>query len=93
MQLLEPISRRADIVIDTSMLNIHQLKERLRDYTGVDNQIVINLLSFGFKYGNPIDADFVFDVRVLPNPHWNPALRSATGLDAEVSEFLRIIQK
>ncbi|SNT71237.1 UPF0042 nucleotide-binding protein [Psychrobacter sp. LV10R520-6] len=87
VQLLEPISRRADIVIDTSMLNIHQLKERLRDYTGVDNQIVINLLSFGFKYGNPIDADFVFDVRVLPNPHWNPALRSATGLDAEVSEF------
>jgi len=87
VQLLEPISRRADIVIDTSMLNIHQLKERLRDYTGVDNQIVINLLSFGFKYGNPIDADFIFDVRVLPNPHWNPALRSATGLDAEVSEF------
>lgn len=87
VQLLEPISKRADIKIDTSMLNIHQLKERLRDYTGVDNQIVINLLSFGFKYGSPIDADFVFDVRILPNPHWNPALRSATGLDAEVGEF------
>lgn len=87
VQLLEPISRCADITIDTSMLNIHQLKERLRDYTGVDNQIVINLLSFGFKYGSPIDADFIFDVRILPNPHWNPALRSATGLDAEVSNF------
>ncbi|MBP2279535.1 UPF0042 nucleotide-binding protein [Psychrobacter sp. PL19] len=87
VQLLEPIGRRADITIDTSMLNIHQLKERLRDYTGVDNQIVINLLSFGFKYGSPIDADFVFDVRILPNPHWNPALRTATGLDAEVGEF------
>lgn len=87
IQLLQPIFKHADIKIDTSMLNIHQLKERLRDYVGVDNQIVINLLSFGFKYGSPIDADFVFDVRILPNPHWNPTLRSATGLDAEVSAF------
>lgn len=87
IQLLQPIFKHADIKIDTSMLNIHQLKERLRDYVGVDNQIVINLLSFGFKYGSPIDADFVFDVRILPNPHWNPTLRAATGLDAEVGEF------
>ena len=87
IQLLQPIFKHADIKIDTSMLNIHQLKERLRDYVGVDNQIVINLLSFGFKYGSPIDADFVFDVRILPNPHWNPTLRSATGLDAEVGAF------
>lgn len=87
IKLLEPISKHADIKIDTSMLNIHQLKERLRDYVGVDNQIVINLLSFGFKYGSPIDADFVFDVRILPNPHWNPTLRNATGLDTEVSQF------
>ena len=86
-QLLQPIFRRADLKIDTSMLNIHQLKERLRDYVGADNQIAINLLSFGFKYGSPIDADFVFDVRILPNPHWNPELRAATGLDAEVAEF------
>jgi UPF0042 nucleotide-binding protein len=86
-QLLQPIFRRADLKIDTSMLNIHQLKERLRDYVGADNQIAINLLSFGFKYGSPIDADFVFDVRILPNPHWNPKLRAATGLDAEVAEF------
>ena len=87
IQLLQPIFKHADIKIDTSMLNIHQLKERLRDYVGVDNQIVINLLSFGFKYGSPIDADFVFDVRTLPNPHWNPSLRAATGLDAEVGAF------
>ena len=87
IQLLQPIFKHADIKIDTSMLNIHHLKERLRDYVGVDNQIVINLLSFGFKYGSPIDADFVFDVRILPNPHWNPTLRSATGLDAEVGAF------
>ena len=87
IQLLQPILKYADIKIDTSMLNIHQLKERLRNYVGVDNQIVINLLSFGFKYGSPIDADFVFDVRILPNPHWNPSLRAATGLDAEVGTF------
>ncbi|WP_435980603.1 RNase adapter RapZ [Psychrobacter sp. DM4] len=85
--LLEPIFKRADMKIDTSMLNIHQLKERLRDYVGVENKIVINLLSFGFKYGNPIDADFIFDVRILPNPHWNPKLRMATGLDHKVREF------
>ena len=85
--LLQPIAYCADIKIDTSTLNIHQLKERLRDHIGVANKVIINLLSFGFKYGNPIDADFVFDVRILPNPHWNPALRKATGLDAEVGAF------
>jgi UPF0042 nucleotide-binding protein len=87
VELLEPIASCADIKIDTSKLNIHQLKERLREHVGADNKIVINLLSFGFKYGSPIDADFVFDVRILPNPHWNPTLRSATGLDTEVGEF------
>lgn len=86
-ELLEPIASYADIKIDTSKLNIHQLKDRLRDHIGVDNKIVINLLSFGFKYGSPIDADFVFDVRILPNPHWNPELRKSTGLDSEVGDF------
>ena len=87
IELLEPIASCADITIDTSKLNIHQLKERLRDQVGAENRIVINLLSFGFKYGSPIDADFVFDVRILPNPHWNATLRSATGLDTEVATF------
>lgn len=87
VELLEPIAGHADIRIDTSNLNIHQLKDSLREHVGVDNQIVINLLSFGFKYGSPIDADFVFDVRILPNPHWNPELRTSTGLDTEVAEF------
>ena len=86
-ELLEPIAGYADIRIDTSNLNIHQLKDSLREYIGVDNQIVVNLLSFGFKYGSPIDADFVFDVRILPNPHWNPELRILTGLDAEIVAF------
>ncbi len=85
--LLEPIAVYADITIDTSSLNIHQLKDNLREYIGMDNQIVINLLSFGFKYGSPIDADFIFDVRILPNPHWNPELRTSTGLDVEVADF------
>lgn len=86
-ELLEPVASYADIKIDTSKLNIHQLKERLREHIGVENKIVINLLSFGFKYGSPIDADFVFDVRILPNPHWNPQLRQSTGLDSQVAEF------
>lgn len=87
MELLEPVANHADIRMDTSNLNIHQLKDKLREYVGVNNQIVINLLSFGFKYGSPMDADFVFDVRILPNPHWNPELRTSTGLDAEVAAF------
>ncbi|MBO1530433.1 RNase adapter RapZ [Psychrobacter sp. F1192] len=87
VELLEPIASHADIKIDTSNLNIHQLKDTLREHVGMDNQIVINILSFGFKYGSPIDADFIFDVRILPNPHWNPELRASTGLDSEVGEF------
>jgi len=86
-ETLGPISSNADIIVDTSTLNIHQLKERVREYVGIDNQITVNLLSFGFKFGVPIDADFVFDVRILPNPHWNPELRVKTGIDAEVIEF------
>lgn len=86
-ELLEPIEGLADIRIDTSTLNIHQLKDRLREHIGIDTQIVINLLSFGFKHGSPIDADFIFDVRILPNPHWNPELRASTGLDTAVADF------
>lgn len=87
IELLEPVASLADIGIDTSNLNIHQLKDKLREYIGIDNQIVVNLLSYGFKYGSPIDADFVFDVRILPNPHWSSELRNSTGLDAEVAAF------
>lgn len=86
-ETLRPISTKADITIDTSTLNIHQLKERVREYVGIENNITVNLLSFGFKYGIPIDADFIFDVRILPNPHWEPELRVKTGKDNEVAEF------
>lgn len=87
IELLKPIASHADIKIDTSTLNIHELKEKIRDHLGVDNQVVVNILSFGFKHGAPIDADFVFDVRILPNPHWQENLRAMTGLDNEVQTF------
>ncbi|WP_296202170.1 RNase adapter RapZ [Psychrobacter sp. UBA3962] len=86
-ETLHSIASNADITIDTSSLNIHQLKELVREYIGADNKITVNLLSFGFKYGVPIDADFIFDVRILPNPHWDPKLRVKTGRDVEVAEF------
>lgn len=87
IELLKPIASHADIKIDTSTLNIHELKEKIRHHLGVDNQVVVNILSFGFKHGAPIDADFVFDVRRLPNPHWQENLRAMTGLDNEVQTF------
>ncbi len=87
IELLKPIASHADIKIDTSTLNIHELKEKIRHHLGVDNQVVVNILSFGFKHGAPIDADFVFDVRILPNPHWQENLRAMTGLDNEVQTF------
>ena len=87
IELLKPIASHADIKIDTSTLNIHELKEKIRHHLGVDNQVVVNILSFGFKHGAPIDADFVFDVRILPNPHWQENLRAMTGLDNKVQTF------
>lgn len=87
IELLKPIATHADIKIDTSTLNIHELKEKVRQHLGVDNVVSVNILSFGFKYGTPIDADFVFDVRILPNPHWQENLRPQTGQDDEVKTF------
>lgn len=87
IQLLEPIAALADIKIDTSSLNIHELKQKVKDYLGLDSQVVVNLLSFGFKYGVPLDADFIFDMRILPNPHWNPELRALSGQDEPVQAF------
>jgi UPF0042 nucleotide-binding protein len=89
-RLLESIAAHADLVIDTSHTNIHQLRELVRSrlhYTP-QNSLSILFQSFGFKNGIPADADFVFDVRCLPNPHWEPHLRSLTGFDAKVREFL-----
>ncbi len=87
-QLLEVIARHATITLDTSNLNIHDLQHTLSIKLGQGDRMIVILESFGFKRGLPMDADYVFDVRHLPNPHWQPALRALTGLDMEVQEFL-----
>jgi UPF0042 nucleotide-binding protein len=80
----------ADLVIDTSDLNVNQLRSRIEAlFRGSDEpRLVVTLLSFGFKYGLPGDADLVMDVRFLPNPHWVPELREQTGRDPEVSAYV-----
>ena len=89
-KLLEPVSREADLVIDTTHTNVHQLRELIHNRvdTQVNRMMSLYFQSFGFKNGIPLDTDFVFDARCLPNPHWEPTLRSKTGKDAEVSDFL-----
>jgi UPF0042 nucleotide-binding protein len=89
--LLQPVLERADWRIDTSWTTIHQLREliRVRLKQHAARSLSLLFLSFGYKHGLPRDADFVFDVRCLPNPHWDPALRSKTGKDPEVVIFLQ----
>lgn len=88
--LTQPIADSADITIDTSRTNIHQLRDIIRNRVegAQSGELSILVQSFGYKYGLPQAVDFVFDVRCLPNPHWVPALRPLTGLDAEVAEHL-----
>lgn len=85
---LEELRSGADVVIDTSNLNVHQLEKRVGEIfsVGMLDAIRINVLSFGYKYGIPVDADLVLDCRFIPNPHWIPELRPLTGLTEEVSE-------
>lgn len=87
---LEPLIQHANFILDTTHLSTHTLAERLREFLrgNSDKELKIVVESFGFKYGIPLDADYVFDVRFLPNPHWDPTLRPMTGLDAPVAEFL-----
>ncbi len=86
--LLASVANRATLTLDTSSLNVHELKQTLSVKMGQGDQMILILQSFGYKHGIPLDADFVFDVRHLPNPHWQVALRRKTGLDKEVHEFL-----
>ncbi|WP_210450134.1 RNase adapter RapZ [Vibrio crassostreae] len=88
--LLTPLVEQACIVIDSSDCNLYELSEKVRfKVEGKEKQeLIIVFQSFGFKYGLPSDADYVFDVRFLPNPHWEPALRPLTGLDAPIHSFL-----
>jgi RNase adapter protein RapZ len=86
---LAPISELADRSIDSSGLNIYQLRATVRDLLSHGQQAPrLVFQSFGYKFGTPLDADLVFDMRCLPNPHWDPALREFTGLDEPVREFL-----
>ena len=88
--ILETVKGAADLVIDTSSLNIHQLKAQIVDLfapTGDRDVMQLSLVSFGFKHGIPLDVDMVWDVRFLPNPHWEEHLRELSGLDDAVSTF------
>ena len=89
-ELLGPIINAADLFIDTTQTSAHALRERIRQRVGErqPHQLSILLESFGYKHGLPRDADFVFDVRCLPNPYWDPKLRHLNGLDDAVRAFL-----
>ncbi len=87
--LLEPLRSRADLIVDTSEMSVHELAEMLRTRLlgKRERELTMVFESFGFKHGILIDADYVFDVRFLPNPHWDPKLRPMTGLDKPVAAF------
>jgi UPF0042 nucleotide-binding protein len=89
-QVLKPLRQIADAVIDTSQLNVHQMRRQVITDFGLTTDDSLSLLfeSFAYKRGVPPDADFVFDARVLPNPHWNPELRPLSGRDENVRAFL-----
>ena len=89
-RLLEPITKAADLVIDTSNMGVHALRELIRERIDRRREGRLSLMfeSFGFKHGIPGDADFVFDVRNLPNPFWEHSLRELTGRDPAVADYL-----
>lgn len=88
--LLQPVRDRADLVLDTTLTNVHQLVDRLHERIGrkAEGRMSVTLESFGFKHGIPRDSDMLFDVRCLSNPYWQTELRSLTGLDAAVRDYL-----
>ena len=91
-QLLDPIKNVADTLIDTSNFNVHELRANILARFSHDDKVkrlLVSCVSFGFKNGVPLDADMVFDVRFLPNPHFVPEFRNKTGRDPEVAEFVR----
>ena len=87
---LREVRGDADIVLDSSALNVHELRARMHGYFGGDSVtgLRLNIVSFGYKYGLPVDADLVADCRFLPNPHWVPDLRPLTGRDAAVRDYV-----
>jgi UPF0042 nucleotide-binding protein len=89
-ELLRDLRADADIVIDTSNLNVHELRRSIENAFGDDEHYALRatIMSFGFKYGIPVDADLVADMRFLPNPYWDPELKELTGLDAAVNDYV-----
>jgi len=95
-ELFEPVRKAADVVIDTTNFNVHELRAYIqnqfrRDSTG--NSLLVSSISFGYKHGVPLEADLVFDVRFLPNPHFVPAFRKLTGRDKKVVGYLNQFQQ
>jgi UPF0042 nucleotide-binding protein len=90
-KMLEPIMDKATWRLDSSNLSLHQLSEQVRESVlgQADKKLITVFQSFGFKHGLPKDADFVFDARILPNPHWQPELKLLTGLDTDVQHYFR----
>jgi UPF0042 nucleotide-binding protein len=90
-ELMAPIRKLADVVIDSTQFNVHELRSFItRRFKSPDRSpMLISVVSFGYKYGVPNDADLIFDVRFLPNPHFVPALRKFTGRDTKVRRFIR----
>ncbi len=88
-ELLRSLRDEADLVIDTSELSVHELRDRIAEaFPQVHPRATMTILSFGYKYGLPLDADQVIDMRFLPNPHWVPELRPRSGTDQEVSDYV-----
>lgn len=89
-RILAQLRETADLLIDTTRLNVHQLRDRVETALGGRHApaVQVTILSFGFKYGLPVDADFVLDCRFLPNPYWIPELRALNGQDVEVTQFV-----
>jgi len=89
VELLAPLRKAADHIINTSNLTPHELREKIRQIVGRSKQgVMLSIESFGFKHGPPRHADYIFDVRCLPNPYWDESIRHLSGLDARVIEFL-----
>ena len=88
--LLSDLRADSDIVIDTSNLNVHELRRSIEASFGDDDHVALRaiVMSFGFKYGIPVDADLVADLRFLPNPYWDPKLKELTGLDSAVNDYV-----
>ena len=91
-ELLERIKEQSDVVVDTSELNVHELRDRLRELfgepAGAPSGLQISVVSFGYKHGLPLDVDLVFDCRFLPNPHWIESLRPLPGTDQKVRRYV-----